>query len=115
MAKTKAKKAAPKKAPKKAAAKKSKPRIRKRAKPKKTQLVPNHSFNPGDEVWVLPLHAVEVERSMNREPMGTPACVTVVSKDGTLEVSGLDKGLYAAAAPTGNEQLPWRYIQFSVV
>jgi hypothetical protein len=113
MAKAKAKKAAPKKAaPKKPAAKKSK--RRKPAKPKQTQIVPNHSFNPGDEVWILPLHTVEVERSMNREPMGTPAHVAAVKKDGTLEVSGLKKGNYAAAAPTGNEQLPWRYLQFSV-
>jgi hypothetical protein len=114
---TKAKKAprkkAEKKAPKKATPKrKAKPR--KRSKPKgPVTRIESHPFAPGTNVQFLPVAEVEVERSLNRAPIGKARAKAKVAKDGSLEVRGLDNGMWAAAGPI-NDQGDFRFVQFSV-
>lgn len=107
---TKSKKKA---APKKATAKKAKSKARKSpSRPKGPAVtVPNHPFGPATTVRFLPLHKITVERDLNREPMAKPDKTAKVKADGTLEVRGLQKGMWCAAGQVGDT---WRYFQFSV-
>jgi len=91
---------------KKATKRTAKPRV-------KGQSVPNHRFEPGTKVGIFPAHEVTVERGLGREPIASPIKTATVKKDGSLEVSGLKKGIYLATAFVESEDRH-RYVQFSV-
>jgi hypothetical protein len=73
--------------------------------------VPNSPFTPGTKVGFHRPQSVEVERRADREPFRSPVKTATVKSNGTLEVSGLDKGSWCAAAPVGGT---YRYVVFSV-
>jgi hypothetical protein len=73
--------------------------------------VPNNPFAPGTVVGFHRPQTCEVERRANREPFAKPVKTAQAKRDGSLEVSGLDKGMWCAAGPVGDT---WRYIGFSV-
>lgn len=107
-AKKTAKKAAPKKAPGKKRTRKAKP---KRGAPKFR--VDNHGFAPGTKVRFLPAFRITVERNLNREPIPKPNQTAKVQANGNLEVSGLSKGHWVAAAYDEARGI-WRYVEFPV-
>lgn len=109
-AKAKAKKKAPKKATaKKAPAKRKRPAKKMPAGP--AHVVENHRFAPGTKVSFHRVFEIGVERNEGRAPVPSPIKTATVKKDGTLEVGGLEKGMWVAAGPSG-ERFLWH--QFSV-
>jgi hypothetical protein len=110
-AKKPARKPAKKKAPKKAAPKR---KARKSSKPKgPATRIESHPFAPGTTIQFLPVTEVEVERSLNRAPIGKATAKAKVAKDGSLEIRGLAPGMWAAAGPI-NDEGDFRFVQFSV-
>lgn len=78
----------------------------------KATAIENHAFAPGTKVGIHHAHEVTVERGLGRAPIPDPLKEVTVSKDGSLEVSGLDKGMYLAAGQVDGGR--WRYFQFPV-
>jgi hypothetical protein len=89
-----------------------KPAKRKAAAPESLTVIRNHRFEPGSEVGFYPAATVEVERSLNREPIPDPTATAEVAEDGTLLVAGLSAGPWQAAAQVGAGA--WRYFAFGV-